>query len=380
MTTATRRRKAAGVTMDRGQLLGALRGVDKAVGKRGPRPILQNVLLHDGLITATDLELRISYHIDWHDDPLLLPHARLKAILETATGDEVTLTRDGAACIVNVGRGEWRLPVEDAAEFPTWETGKLTALPRIPCDQFARAASSVAYACDEDSNRFALGSVLIEVQDGENEGECRLVATDGRRLSVALIKFDQALDQTQTLIPSKAIDEIKKIAESHGKDGTAVQLEASKSEIVATFDGQTVTARLIEGRFPKWRDVFPDRDATEHVVEIGALLSATRAAAVVTTEQSKGVDYTFTGTGVTLHGQSSESGESKVECDIVTAGTPGKVKLDPRFVADVCRALSSLDGEPNVRLSTAGPGDAVVLTYGEDDEYRSVIMPLDPSA
>jgi len=373
--TATKRRKAAGVTMDRGQLLGALKDVAAAVATRGPKPILSNVLLHDGLITATDLELLIDCHLDWHDDPLLLPHARLRSILETATGDEVMLTRDGAACIVNVGRGEWRLPVEDAAEFPTWEPGKLTSLPRIPCDQFARAVRSVSYACDNESSRFALGAVQIEVQ----EGECTLCASDGRRLSVALIEFDQALDPVEVLVPEHAIQQMAAIAMKHKGDGTAVQLEASKSEIVATFDGQTVTARLIEGRFPKWRDVFPDRDATEHVVEIGALLSATRAAAVVTTEQSKGVDYTFTDSGITLHGQSSESGESKVECDIVTAGTSGTVKLDPRFVADVCRALSSLDGEPNVRLSTAGPGDAVVLTFGEDDEYRSVIMPLDPT-
>jgi DNA polymerase-3 subunit beta len=361
--------------MDRGQLLAALKDVAAAVATRGPKPILSNVLLHDGLITATDLELRIDCHLDWHDDPLLLPHARLRSILETATGDEVTLTRDGAACIVNVGRGEWRLPVEDAAEFPTWETGKLTALPRIPCDQFARAVRSVSYACDNESSRFALGAVQIEVQ----EGECTLCASDGRRLSVALIEFGQDLDPVEVLVPEHAIQQMAAIAMKHKGDGTAVQLEASKSEIVATFDGQTVTARLIEGRFPKWRDVFPDRDATEHVVEIGALLSATRAAAVVTTEQSKGVDYTFTDSGITLHGQSSESGESKVECDIVTAGTSGTVKLDPRFVADVCRALSSLDGEPNMRLSTAGPGDAVVLTFGEDDEYRSVIMPLDPT-
>jgi DNA polymerase-3 subunit beta len=376
MTTATKRRKAAGVTMDRQQLLAALKDVAAAVATRGPKPILSNVLLHDGLITATDLELRIDCHLDWHDDPLLLPHARLRSILETATGDELTLTRDGAACIVNVGRGEWRLPVEDAAEFPTWEPGKLTSLPRIPCDQFARAVRSVSYACDNESSRFALGAVQIEVQ----EGECTLCASDGRRLSVALIEFDQALDPVEVLVPEHAIQQMAAMAMKHKGDGTAVQLESTKSEIVATFDGQVVTARLIEGRFPKWRDVFPDRDATEHVVEIGALLSATRAAAVVTTEQSKGVDYTFTTDGITLHGQSSESGESKVECDIVTAGTPGTVKLDPRFVADVCRALSSLDGEPNVRLSTAGPGDAVVLTFGEDDEYRSVIMPLDPSA
>lgn len=375
MTTATKRRKAAGVTMDRGQLLAALKDVAAAVATRGPKPILTNVLLRDGLITATDLELRIDCHLDWHDEPLLLPHARLRSILETATGDEVTLTRDGSACIVNVGRGEWRLPVEDSAEFPTWEPGKLKSLPRIPCDQFARAVRSVVYATDNESSRFALGAVQIEVADGE----CTFAASDGRRLAVAIVEFDQALDTTQTLVPAKALQQMEFAAARHKGDGTAVQLEASDSEIVATFDGTTITARLIEGKFPKWRDVFPDRDATEHEVEIGALWSATRAAAIVTTEQSKGVDYTFSAKGLTLEGQSSESGESKVECEIVTAGKAGKVKLDPRFVCEACKALSTLDGEPTVRISTDGPGDAVVLTYGEDDEYRSVIMPLDPA-
>ena len=374
--TATRRRKAAGVTMDRGQLLAALKDVGAAVAARGPKPILQNVLLHDGILTATNLEMRIDCHIDWHDDPLLLPYARLKSILDAATGDEIVLTRDGEACRVQIGRSEWRLPVENAAEFPTWEAGKLASLPRIPCDQFARAVRSVSYACDSESSRFALGAVQIEVQDGE----CTLCASDGRRLSVALIEFDQDLDPVEVLVPEHAIQQMAAIALKHGKDGTAVQLQASKSEIVATFDGQTITARLIDGRFPKWRDVFPERDATEHVVEIGALLSATVAAAIVTTEQSRGVDYTFIDTGILLHGQSSQSGESKVECDIVSAGKPGIVKLDPRFVSDVCKALLTLDGEPNVRISTDGPGDAVVLTCGEDDEYRSVIMPLDPAA
>ena len=376
MTTATKRRKSAGVTMERGQLLAALKDVSAAVAARGPKPILQNVLLHDGLLTATDLELRIDCHIDWHDEPLLLPYARLKSILDAVIGTEVVLTRDDSTCRVQIGRSEWRLPVEDAAEFPAWDADKLKSLPRIPCDQFARAVRSVVYACDTESSRFALGAVQIEVKDGE----CILCATDGRRLSVTLIEFDQDLDAVELLVPERAIQQMAAIAGKHGKDGTAVQLQASKNEIVATFDGQTITARLIDGRFPKWRDVFPERDATEHVVNIDLLSSATRAAAIVTTEQSKGVDYTFIETGILLHGQSSESGESKVECDIVTAGKPGTVKLDPRFVSEVCRALSSLDGEPNVRISTDGPGDAVVLTFGEDDEYRSVIMPLDPSA
>jgi DNA polymerase-3 subunit beta len=112
-----------------------------------------------------------------------------------------------------------------------------------------------------------------------------------------------------------------------------------------------------------------------HVADLAALLSATRAAAIVTTETSKGVDYTFSPKGIRLHGQSSESGESTVECDLITAGTAGTVKLDPKYVADACRALSGLQ-EPSVRISIDGTGDAVLLVLGEDDEYRTIIMPL----
>ena len=138
-----------------------------------------------------------------------------------------------------------------------------------------------------------------------------------------------------------------------------------------------MTARLIDGRFPKWRDVFPDRpDAKLHTVSIDALWHATRAAAIVTTEQSKGVDYAFTESGLTLSGRSAESGESTVACEVIESGSACTVKLDPIFVDQMCKALLTLEGEPSVLISVAGKGDAVLFTYGEDDEYRSVIMPL----
>lgn len=372
MTTATKKRKTSGTTLPRSVLLAALKDVSAAVPTRSPKPVLTNVLLRDGIITGNDLELQVACEIDWTGDPLLLPHARLKSILELATGDDVTLTVDGAACVVTVGRGEWLLPVEDAAEFPTSEPADLANVCRMPCDQFARAVRSVAYAADGESSRFALGAVLVEVKGDR----CSFVATDGRRLGVATVEHDQAVDDRDVLVPERAIVLMASVAARKENEHLAVQLEASRSELVATIGSTTITARLVEGRFPRWRDVIPQRAASEmHIADIATLLGATRAAAVCTSQQSKGLEYTFGKDGVTLHGQSAESGESTVSCDLITAGKAGQVKLDPDYVAEACRALSGLS-EPSVRISVAGQGDAVLLLCGEEDEYKTVIMPL----
>ncbi|NBW23198.1 MAG: hypothetical protein EBR82_86165, partial [Caulobacteraceae bacterium] len=293
-----------------------------------------------------------------------LPHARLKSILETATGDEVTLTRDGAACIVNVGRGEWRLPVEDAAEFPTWETGKLKSLPRIPCDQFARAVRSVVYACDNESSRFALGAVLVDVVDGNPT----LVATDGRRLSSVACETDQAVDDSQTLVPRRAMTLIAEAAA--GSDGS-VQLLRTHSELVAEVQGATITARRAEGRFPKWSDVFPEREVEAHAIERAALSSATRAASICTSEQSKSVAYQF-GSTLKLSSQSPEAGQAHVICDIARPGKPTTVRLDPRFVIDFLDGLDKED-EPHVEIEVEDASSAVVLRCGD---VRGVIMPM----
>jgi len=378
MASATKDRKrgtsATGITFNRETLLAAVKGVAAAVPSRSPKPIIQNVLLHKGHLRGTDLELSISYGMPWTDDPMLLPHARLRSILENSTGEEVTLTPDGSACVVRSGRGEWRLPVEDPLEFPAWEPDGMRLIARVPADQFCRAVRSVVYATDNESSRYALGAVCIEYE--RQKGKLSFVATDGRRLSAChmVLGDNQDPDDSQTLVPERAIRAIASLA-SH-TDGF-VQLESNGKEVVASCDDASVTARLVDGRFPRWRDVFPDRpDAKLHTVNIDALWHATRAAAIVTTEQSKGVDYAFTESGLTLSGRSAESGESTVACDVVESGSACTVKLDPVFVDQACRALLSLEGEPSVRISVAGKGDAVVFTYGEDDEYRSVIMPL----
>ncbi|MEX0670876.1 MAG: DNA polymerase III subunit beta [Pirellulales bacterium] len=332
--------------------------------QRSPKPILANVRLGDGLLTGTDLEVRIDRVIDYHGDPLLLPAHRLSAILRAATGDDVTLTPKGASVTVKCGRGSWTLPTEDAAEYPTWEAADLKAVCRLPADQFSRAAKATVYAADTESSRFALGAVLLEVAGGNPTW----VATDGRRLSTVETETDQAVDDSTTLIPARVISTV--MAMAHG-DGS-VQIESNGKEVRFSMDECTVTGRIVEGRYPRWRDVLGEMEGEPTVIAVAELLSAVASAAIVTSEQSKGITLAWGGDKLTLTAKSSEYGESRVTCGVEKAGTTSGTKLDPRYLSQFLAHIPS-DEEPHVDVYATDASSRVLVKCGP---YTGVIMPL----
>ena len=369
--TATRkgsRRSGGGLTLSTTALEQALLDVAPAISRRTAKPILMGVLLADGAITATNLELQISAEIEYEGEPLVLPYSKLLAIVRASRCDEVTLRPDGTSCIVNAGRGEWRLPVENPAEWPTWHSGTAKPLIRIPCTQFVHATKATSYATDNDSSRYALGAVVLEVAGGT----CSFVATDGRRLSHVAIEHDQAVDDSLAMLPKNAIDALAALAERHVNE--AVQLEVTDADVVATLPNCVVTARQIQGRFPRWREQLrKDRPGTiATVVGRDELLEATLAAAIVTSEQSKGVEFTFSSSGVTLHGQSTEHGQSDVTIDVVSGGDAVRVTLDPKFVVEWLKGIKKED-DPNVTVELVDAQSACVLRC---DDCTGVIMPL----
>lgn len=366
--TATRKRtRSGGMTVSAATLSAALRSVSAAVPTRSPKPILQNVLIRDGVVTATDLELRITAPLDEsRGHTLLLPYARLSAIIGSLVGsDDVTLAVDGTVCTVTGGSGEWKIPVEDAAEFPTGDYKAATPIARLPSDQFVALVNAVRFATDNESSRFALGAVLVEFKDGT----LTFVGTDGRRLCAASADIDQDTDDCEILAPRRVVDVLVRLC----KGAQAIQLERTGSDVVATIDGVVVQAKLVEGRFPKWRDVEPKNDPPPSLVVAGALLHAFRQAAICTSEDSKGVTLAITDEGLWLHGQSSAYGESSATCGLVEAGQACTVKLDPRFVREWLEC-GSIDPAETVCLTATDGDSAVVLSASET--IRTVIMPL----
>jgi len=363
-------------------LVAALQGAAAVVPARSPKPVLSNVKLEAtraaAVLSATDLEVGIRIAIEGvetdAEGAVLVPAARLTAIVrESPAGTVFDISSDGTATLVKAPRSEFRLPAEDPLEFPSIagfpdEAGFELSTPLV-----RELVRRTVFATDNESSRYALGGVLLELT-GQH---VIAVGTDGRRLAkmegpaTALQGAGGAAvpGEVQPIIPARAMQLIERCL---GATDTPVHVAVRPSEILVRAGATTIASRLVEGRFPRWRDVFPERpDAIRVSLVAGPFLAAVRQAAIVTSEQSKGVDFSFEPGQLVLSGRSAESGESRIELPLDHAAAPVKIKLDPRFVSDFLRVL---DAASTISVEITDPQSACVCRT--DDGYGYVIMPL----
>ena len=98
---------------------------------------------------------------------------------------------------------------------------------------------------------------------------------------------------------------------------------------------------------------------------------AVRQAAIVTSEERRGVEFTFGNGKAVLAAHGAEFGESRVELPIAYEGTEVSVSLDPRYLNDF---LKVLEPETTFMIQLRDAESAAVCNT--DDGYRYVIMPL----
>ncbi|MFM8635729.1 MAG: DNA polymerase III subunit beta [Planctomycetia bacterium] len=358
-------------------LLAALQNAAAVVPARSTKPVLTNIKLEassgTAVLSATDLEVGIRTEVEGVETSapgaVLLPSGRLMAIVrESPAGTVFDIHSDGTAAVVKAPRSEFRLPAEDPLEFPSVASFPSEACFELSAPLVRELVRRTVFATDNESSRYALGGVLVELSGNG----VIAVGTDGRRLSKMegpAATSGGSPSDAQPIVPARAMQLIERCL---GAADTPVHMAVRPSEILVRTGPTTISARLVEGRFPRWRDVFPDRpEAVRVSLVVGPLLAAVRQAAIVTSEQSKGVDFSVESGQLVLSGRSAESGESRIELPIDRTGPAVRIKMDPRFMSDFLRVL---DAGSSISVELTDAQSACVCRT--EDGYGYVIMPL----
>jgi len=362
---------------EREKLLHAFQTAASVAPARSPKPILQNLKLEVApevaMLMGTDLEIGIRMEVPGFaiEQPgsVVLPISRFGSILRESSDEKLSLQSDGMKTLVRGDRSEFQLPTENPDEFPSVASFEETKYHEMPARFFREIVRRTVFATDNESSRYALGGVLVEL----SASGITAVATDGRRLAKqegpAKSVGDHHKGDKMTIIPPRAMQLIERAI---GDGEETILLAARENDVLVKSDKATIYARLVEGRFPKWRDVFPRRESSARIeLTVGPFHAAVRQAAIVTSEERRGVDFTFDQGKIVLAGHGAEYGESHVELPIAYDGPERAVMLDPRFVNEFLRVL---DPETNITLEIRDAETAVLCTT--EDGYAYVIMPL----
>jgi DNA polymerase-3 subunit beta len=373
--TATRRRKGV-TTFNRAEFAAAWDAASWVVPTRSPNPALCNVLLEDGMMTGTDMDVQVAVPIDWHDEPILIPEDRMSRILKATKGEEIGLRVDGTSLIVTAvddsrSSGLWRLPIQSAQEYPRWSPSQPETLVRVAAENVSRSIRAVHRCVDNSGARYAMGGILIDVRDGV----ATFVATDGRRMYWSSMDWiEQAVEDRETLVPLLGMLAIERVAASPSHAEDAVQFDRTKTELIANVGGTIVTSRLLQGQFPRWRDLLREDLLNSQPAKAKRvhLESAFRSAAIVSTDESKGVVFLLSEAALSLSGKSADYGESAVTMDLDAGGFTAAAMLDPRFVLDWLSGLSSAMS-PEVEIRGTDGNSAVMLSC---EKCHAIVMPL----
>ncbi len=364
------------VVCEREKFLHAFQTCASVAPSRSPKPILQNVKMEvtpeRATLMATDLEIGIRINllgiVAEAPGSVVLPIGRFGLILRESSDEKLTLESDGRKVLVHGDRSEFNLPAENPDEFPVVNLFQEQAYHQLPARFFRELIRRTIFATDNESSRYALGGVLLELKENHITG----VGTDGRRLAHQQGPAQSVgghVTTENTIIPTRAMQVIERALSDNEGD---IQLCARDNNVLIKSERATIYTRLVEGRYPKWRDVFPREEGTFKIeLSVGPFHSAVRQAAIVTSDERRGVDFTFGEGKVALASQGAEMGEAHVEMPIAYDGAPTAVTLDPRFLSDFLRVL---EPEKTFTIQLRDAESAVVCST--DDGYSYVIMPL----
>src|SRR5207244_2433988 len=141
--------------------------------------------------------------------------------------------------------------------------------------------------------------------------------------------------------------------------------------VLVRTERAVIYSRLVEGRFPRYQDVFPANVDVRIKFEAGPLRLAVEQASIVTSEESRGVDFQFGDGVLRLSSQAADVGSSHVELPIDYEGKPVQITSDHRYLTD---ALKTLDDTVEITAELIDSKNAAV--FKTDDRYTDVVMPL----
>ncbi|EMI55286.1 DNA polymerase III subunit beta [Rhodopirellula sallentina] len=366
------------ITCQRDTLANAFALAASIAPTRSPKEILQNVKITAAgsklTLSATDQEVGIRLDVTEGveietEGTALLPVQRTGAIFRESSDEKITVETDESGIRISGSRSKFRLPGNNPDEFPSVREFDEEKYHQISTRLFREMLKRTAFATDSESSRYALGGVLLEME----ESSVIAVGTDGRRLA-RMEGTGESVGGHQTngmttIVPTRAIALIEKALSE--KDDS-VEVASRGNDLLIRTPRAVISSRLVEGRYPNWRQVLPQReDAVKIDVTVGPLFAALRQAAIVTDIDSRGVDFTFADGTLKLEASTADLGESQIELPITYDGEPITLTMDHRYLADFCKVM---DSEVSFVMEIESSKSPALLNT--DDGYAYVIMPM----
>jgi DNA polymerase-3 subunit beta len=359
----------------RDQFLTPLQAVCGIVEKRHTLPILSNVLIEKAgenlTLLATDIEMQIRTRTpsSGAEQVTVTVAARklqdiLRSLPESA---EVSLNLDERRLQLKAGKSRFNLQTLPAEDFPRMAeaTGQATVL-KLTQKQFKRQLALVQYAMAQQDIRYYLNGMLLVAQNGE----LRLVATDGHRLAFASEEIaGQGPERVEVILPRKTVLELSRQLADNDE---ALEISLTPSQARFSFGDVEFVSKLIDGKFPDYERVIPQNQTKTIALDRAQLQHSLQRAAILTNEKFRGVRLVLAPGSLKILSTNAENEEAQEEIEVDYAGEELDVGFNVNYLLDV---LNNVAVE-RIEIRLADSNSSALIMLPENERFKYVVMPM----
>jgi DNA polymerase-3 subunit beta len=323
--------------------------------------------------TDLDLTMRAELEVVGLDNGAFVVPARLVTdIVRSLEPGAVTFGGGQDEVEISAGRSRFVVRTYSLEDFPVLTHPGVEQI-NLPVAVFVEALRQVVRAASDDDSRPLLTGVLIVAQgDG-----IRLVATDSYRLALRDITGTGPLPggTDQILVPARALSELQRLLSASGTRASSPQnVGFSMTELDATFSvsGVHLTTRLLDGRFPDYRQLIPPNYPNQLRVGKDSVLDALRRVRLLVRDNTTPVRLSLRPSTVELSVVSQEIGHASEDVDADYEGEELVIAFNPSYLID---GVDAVVGD-EVVLETVDATKPATVRAPEHDDYRYLLMPV----
>ena len=362
------------LNINKNDLLEPLQKVFGVIERRQTLPILSNVYLSitDGRLkfTGTDLEVQVSSESAINSNEVFnttIPARKLLDICRSLPDDsDINMSFDQNVLVIKSGKSRFTLRTLSADEYPLFDESNYINQISIGQEVLAKAFSKTIFCMAQQDVRYYLNGLMMEVV----EGELQTVASDGHRLALSKNLIDnESQSISQIIIPRKAAQELLRLIDKF--DGV-VELKIAKNNIKFTLGDVQLNAKLIDGRFPDFKNVVPEESKHSFTIDKLSFKSALSRVSILSNEKYKGIRLDLSDQLMTINANNPEQDEAEEEVTVDYKSEEMSMGFNSSYLMD---ALNVIESE-SVQVSFTDTNSSCLLENPSDKSSRFIIMPM----
>lgn len=365
------------IQLEKSIFLQSLQKTQGITEKRSTMPILSNILIEGEdnkmYITVTDLEVSfkdLCNAVILQSGGATINAKKLYEITRELPEDKIELSLgDSGRVSIKSGRARFSMYSLQASEFPSFpqydEGGLTVADPEILKDLIDKTS----YAVSQDETRRNINGLYFELEKEGQGNKLVMAGTDGYRLAMAEKKTDIDIGLKKgVILPKKGVTELKKLLEQEG----SLLIGFTESSAIFKKGSSILVVRLMDGEFPKYRELIPKGNSWRLRVKREVIEGAIKRMSLLSADRVKGVKLTINKDGIELSSSNPDLGDAAEDIAADYNGEPMEVLFNANYLLDVLGVM----GQENTIIEFKDSISACVVKDEGIDDYISVIMPM----